>query len=1121
MPQPGGPYDAEAFVGRAHELTVLSAALRQATTGDARLALVSGEPGIGKTELARAFARAARNDGALVLWGSAWEEGGAPPYWPWVQVLRSYGRQAGAAALAEAVGPQAAVLAQLLPELGPAQELTGSGDAARLTLFDAVGAVLDQASRAAPLVVILDDLHAAGRPSALLLRFAAAARLSRVLLLATYRTAEAALDPDVSDVISALESASPPLLLAGLSAGDIRLMLPGAGADVVAVVQRRSEGNPLFVSQVARLLGPGAATVEEVPVPAGIRQAVRRQVARLADAKAATGDATPGAEEILATAAALGPGIDPALVAAALGIPAGPVARLGDEATAIGLLGPGQDTGEVYRFRHALIRETLYAELSPQARAQAHHRIAAVLEDSAGRGHAELAYHFLRAAPVSAEAAARAVHHSRLAGADALTALAYEEAAGHFRHALDVQRRAARATPASRAGLLLSLAEALTKTGTDPATARVIDEAVRLARDADEPRLLAAAALLNAQHLDFNAPADTATALLREAAAALDPADHALRARTLARLAITLVPEPPAARAAADQAVKDARQALARLAITLAAAPAEARDTAERAVLDAREAASRDPDQDAAAAALAAALTARHYVLWGTQGPADALAAADEIVTAAQRARAPETELDGRVLRLTHLLELGDGPAAQRVLPELDRMAEWLRQPAVRLAALSRRSTLAALTGDFGPAAEYARQAFQTGQAVGLPDAGAVYWGQLFAIWLQVGLPAADEQWMERELRDLVARSNLSVAHAAALVQVEAAHGAVEQARGRLDELVGTGLGTMRPDMLFLWTLSVLARDCVVLGEARHAPRLYQALAPYAGRIVVAAGAVLCAGSADFYLAGLAALSSDTATADRHYRAAASMHRRLGARPMLAHTLHEHARLLDPSAASAALAEARAIAADCGMTRLLAALDQDEQARQADHITLRHEDDFWLVGLADAHTRVPDSLGLRYLDLLIRQPGRDLAALDLVRLTAAAGPAAAAAEDGLHDASGTGADEVLDQQARAAYRQRLTGLDEELAEAEAWHDTERASRLRAEKDFLVRELAAATGLGGRPRRLGAESERARLNVTRAIRSAIAKIRDRAPAAAAHLDRSVRTGTRCSYSPPDR
>src|SRR6185437_4764747 len=159
-----------------------------------------------------------------------------------------------------------------------------------------------------------DDLHAAGRPSALLLQFAARSRLSRVLLLATYRSAEAAADPDTSDVIAALESVSPPLTLAGLSAGDIRLMLPSAGADVLAVVQRRADGNPLFVSQVARLISQESTAVEEMPVPAGIRQAVRRQVAGLADA--GDGDATT---TVLATAAALGPGIDPAVVAAALG----------------------------------------------------------------------------------------------------------------------------------------------------------------------------------------------------------------------------------------------------------------------------------------------------------------------------------------------------------------------------------------------------------------------------------------------------------------------------------------------------------------------------------------------------------------------------------------------------------------------------------------------------------------------------------------------------------------------------------------------------------------------------------------------------------------------------------
>jgi hypothetical protein len=292
----------------------------------------------------------------------------------------------------------------------------------------------------------------------------------------------------------------------------------------------------------------------------------------------------------------------------------------------------------------------------------------------------------------------------------------------------------------------------------------------------------------------------------------------------------------------------------------------------------------------------------------------------------------------------------------------------------------------------------------------------------------------------------------------------------------------------------------------------------------------------MCSGSTDFYLAGLAALGDDVAAAERHYRAAAGCHRRLGARPMLAYTLREYALLLrqraapgDLPAAADALTEARAIAADCGMTRLLAALDQQDQQDQPDEagsaLTLTREDGFWLVGYAGARARVPDSLGLRYLDLLVRNPGRELAAVELVRLAAASGQAGAdltstaAHADGLHDASG--ADDILDRQALAAYRQRLAGLDEELAEAQEWHDTERASRLRAEKDFLVRELAAATGLGGRPRQLGSESERARLNVTRAIRSAIARIRDRAPDAAAHLDQAVRTGIRCSYRPPNR
>jgi hypothetical protein len=201
------------------------------------------------------------------------------------------------------------------------------------------------------------------------------------------------------------------------------------------------------------------------------------------------------------------------------------------------------------------------------------------------------------------------------------------------------------------------------------------------------------------------------------------------------------------------------------------------------------------------------------------------------------------------------------------------------------------------------------------------------------------------------------------------------------------------------------------------------------------------------------------------------------------------------------------------------MTKLLPLLDQPDKPAPA-ALTLNREDEFWIIGYAGARTRMPDSLGLRYLDLLVRNPGRELAALELVRLAGATGAAGTRMRaDDLHEVSSADADDVLDQQARNAYRQRLNELGQELAEAEEWNDIERASRLRAEREFLVRELTAATGLGGRSRRLGSASERARINVTRAIRSAIASIRDRAPDAAAHLDQTVRTGTRCRYSLP--
>jgi tetratricopeptide (TPR) repeat protein len=1102
----GGPR----FVGRDAELATLGEALADAANGrGGGLVLISGEPGIGKTTLAATFARRARGQGAQVAWGGAWEDSGAPPYWPWVQALRSFERNAGAAALAEAAGADAGLLAQLVPSLGTPPGASADGSGARLALFDAVTNTLDRAARAAPLVVVLDDLHAAGRASVLLLRFAFEARLARVLLVALYRDVEVRLDDELSEVVSALEANATLITLGGLSREEIHALLPGADPEALAAVEGRSGGNPLFIAQVARMPGSGSGAVADADVPAGIRQAIRRQITQLTQPAAGngTGDGQrmelpggPTAGEVLTTAAVLGADLDPGLVAQVLGAPAQSVSGVFDRAARMGLLRAGSAPPQGYAFAHALIREALYGELSPRGRAEAHRSVAAVLEQPPWRArasNAELAYHYLRAMPAGTGAgegsgvALRAVEYAGLAGRDALGALAYEEAAAHFGQAVEALSRAAEVPSASRCELLLGLAEALLNSGDTQRAEPHLREALRLARQSGAARQLAAAALLSAAHLDFNAPDDGAAALLREAADALGTEAPALRARTLARLAVALAGDPAAARAAAGQAVQVARQ-------------------------------SGDPG------ALAAALGARQHALWGTQTPGAALAGATEIVAAARTAGEPERELDGHVLRLTHLLESCDGPAARRELAQVERLAGLLRQPLARLVACSRRSTLAVLDGDLPLAAAEARRAWDIGQRASLPDADAVLWGQLFAVWLEAELPDGDEDLMEQILRGLVARSHLSTAHAGALVLIDAEHGAWEQARGRFGELATAGVAAMRPDMLYVWALALLARGCCVLGSRQHATHLYRALLPFAGRAAVAAGAVMCAGSVSRYLGGLAALSGQAAAADEHFQAAIADHRRLGARPLLARTLHEHAQLLagraagsDLARAAEALAEARAIAAECGMTKLAAILNQ-EHATTAGAVMLEREGGYWAVRHAGTVARLPDSLGLRYLDLLIRNPGQELAALDIIRLagaTPASGASAGAAPPGpgLHPVGATAADDILDARALAEYRRRLAELDDDLAEAEQWNDTERASRARAERDFLLRELASATGIHGRPRRLPTESERARVNVTRAIRSAIGKIRAHDADAAAHLDQAVRTGTYCSYT----
>lgn len=173
----------------------------------------------------------------------------------------------------------------------------------------------------------------------------------------------------------------------------------------------------------------------------------------------------------------------------------------------------------------------------------------------------------------------------------------------------------------------------------------------------------------------------------------------------------------------------------------------------------------------------------------------------------------------------------------------------------------------------------------------------------------------------------------------------------------------------------------------------------------------------------------------------------------------------------------------------------------------------RQEGEFWTVAFEGTAFRLKDTKGLHYIAALLRGPERELHALDLV--------VSHGTVDGQALPVGGDAGAVLDAEAKAQYKARLDELDDELREAERWNDAERTARARDEREMLAHELAGALGLGGRDRRAASDAERARINVTRAIRSVIDRIAENSPPLAQHFEATLRTGTFCSYTPDPR
>jgi len=471
------------FVGRQREMGELKAALEDALSGRGRMVTLVGEPGIGKTRTSQELATYAGLRSAQVLWGRCYEEQGVPPYWPWVQAIRSYVRERDPQELSAEMGAGAPDIAGIvsdvrerLPGLPPSPEL--DPEQARFRLFDSISAFLKTASQRQPIVLVLDDLHWADKPSLLLLQFVARELAgSRLLLVGTYRDMELSRQHPLAESLGELtrERTFQRVLLRGLTREDVGRFIEVATGIVpqealVAAVYTQTEGNPLFVTEVVRLLvQEGDLTADKtvgrdswtVRIPEGVREVIGRRLNRLSER----------CNETLTVASIVGREFRfEQLRGLVEDISEDRLLDVLDEALGARVIEEMPQAVGHYQFTHALMQETLVEELSLTRRVRLHSRIATALEELYGdndEAHAaELAHHFAQAEAVLGSE--KLVKYSSMAGERALANYAYEDAVDYFQRGLTAKgvplTDTETAPDAEAASLLFDLGQAMAGT---------------------------------------------------------------------------------------------------------------------------------------------------------------------------------------------------------------------------------------------------------------------------------------------------------------------------------------------------------------------------------------------------------------------------------------------------------------------------------------------------------------------------------------------------------------------------------------------------------------------------------------------------------------------------------
>jgi DNA-binding CsgD family transcriptional regulator/tetratricopeptide (TPR) repeat protein len=854
-------------VGREPETEALG--LGDATSGRGRFFVLGGEPGIGKTRLADEFSTRAKAEGVLVLWGRCWEAGGAPAYWPWIQSLRGLLRELDPEALRERVAGGGADLAQMLPELRErlpdlSEPPPASPGTARFRLFDALSGFLRRTSEDRPLLLVLEDLHAADAPSLLLLQFVVGeASGSRMLVLATFRDVEVTRDHPLAASLSELARAqgTTRISLAGLSRPDAgRLIETITGctppAELVAAIHRETEGNPLFIGEVVRALAsegwpPSASDRRPWPIPEGVREVIGRRLHRLPE----------DCRRILTVGSVIGRDFTVEALKRITGRPAEDLLDSVRDAAAAGVISDVRHAPGTFRFAHSLIRDTLYEELTPADRIRLHREVGEDLEAMYARDPephlAELAYHFFEAAP--AGDVRKAVDHAVAAGRRAVALLAYEEAVRLFRMALQALRESP--DEERRCRVLLLLGDAESRSGDGPASRETFLEAAGIATRLDLPELLARAALAYSGRIPWaRAGIDRQVIpLLKQALEALGAEDGVLRVLLLSRLAGALRDQPAVA----------PRAALGREAVAMAR---------------------RIGDPETLIYALLGQLASTFL---GPDSLEEQFAFAEELDRLTEQVSDRERRMDALFFRFLAFMASGQVWEARNQAELHSRLAGELRQPSHQWYAGMVVTILALQDGRFEEAEQLIAKTLEAGRQAQAWDAEASHLFALFGLRREQGRLAELEDDLRRAPLDYPGYRSLRCMLLATLCDL----GRLDEASALFEQLATGEFAAFPRDSEWLFALTLLAEAAEVLGDRDRALVLYRQLAPYAELVALAASEV-SVGPVSRPLGILAALLGRHDDAAAHFEDAIVRTQCMRARPWLAHTQHAYARLL-------------------------------------------------------------------------------------------------------------------------------------------------------------------------------------------------------------------------------